>query len=127
MKPRSKFQKQVFEASQMLPPITERQIYWAYKECLEHVGRRLKKGVITCLDCGHSWTDKTSEKNCICPQCSAKLAIHDTKRYKFSDYQYFCIVTAFRGFQVLRFVYVESKGEAGERIKYFIRKWYSAG
>ena len=127
MQPRSKFQKEVFAASQMLPAITEGQTDWAYRECLEHVGRRLKSGVITCIECGHSWTDKTAKKNCTCPQCYTELVVQDTKRHKFTDYEYFCIVTAFRGFQVLRFVYVENKGKAGERVRYFysevVQRW----
>jgi len=115
MKPKTKFQKQVFEASEKLPPLTEKQLKWAYQNCFEHIGRRLKSGLITCLDCSHSWTDKTKEKYCTCPHCSAKLVIYDTKKYVFYDFQYFCILTVFGGFQVLRFFFVNKKSKAGEK------------
>ena len=127
MKPKNKFQKQVFEASKSLPAITDEQVRWAYKNCLEHIGRRLKSGVITCLDCSHKWMDKTTAKRCICPYCKANLVIHDTLKQVFSDTQYLCIITTYDDFQVLRYVYVHNKGKVGEKATYFhsevVQRW----
>ena len=55
MKPRTKFQQSVVAASKHLPPLTPAQIEWGYKNCIEHIGRRTPKGLITCTECGHTW------------------------------------------------------------------------
>lgn len=55
MKPKSKLQKQLVEASEKLPKLTDIQIQWAYNNVIEHIGSRTKKGKITCSKCGHSW------------------------------------------------------------------------
>ena len=123
MKPKNKFQKEVFEASQKLPAITETQVKWAYQNCIEHLGFRTKNGVITCLDCGKSWK---SEQNLIdtvcgsvCPNCQIELKIQDTRKRVFRDYQYFCMITTCDGFQVLRFFYVSCEAKTGKKAKYF--------
>jgi len=131
MKPKNKFQKQVFEASKTLSTLTKTQIKWAYQNCLEHVGRRLKSGVINCLECGHSWKSKQtlidSVCGCTCPNCRMSLKLQDTLKRVFKDYQYLCIVTAYDGFQVLRFIYVESYARVGEKARYYhsevVQRW----
>jgi len=131
MKPRNKFQKQVFEASKTLPALTKTQIKWAYQNCLEHAGRRLKSGVINCLECGHSWKSKQtlidSVCGCVCPNCGMRLKLHNTVKRIFKDYQYMCIVTAYNGFQVLRFIYVDSYARVGEKARYYhsevVQRW----
>ncbi|MDR0696299.1 MAG: hypothetical protein LBF68_01965, partial [Christensenellaceae bacterium] len=127
MKPKSKFQKQVLAASQSLPAVSKAQLEWAYLHCMQHIGRRTAKGVVTCLECGHEWTDKTVEKHCICPHCNTKLKIADTRQRVFREYEYFCIVTVCKGFQVLRFFYLQSYAKKGEKAQYFhsevAQKW----
>lgn len=127
MKPRNKFQKQVLALSEELSPITEAQIKWGYRNCIEHIGRRTNKGVISCLECGHSWTDKAAKKHCTCPQCNIKLVVKDTKQRVFDDYQYLCIVTGYRGFQVLRFIYIDYRAKVGTKAQYFhsevVQRW----
>ena len=120
MKPKNKFQQRVFELSQKLPSITKAQEKWAFQHCFEHIGRRTPKGVITCMDCGHRWTDTTTQKRCHCPNCNAKLLITDTRKRVFRDYQYFCIVTTCKGFQVLRFFFIRYYAKTGEKAYYFI-------
>ena len=127
MKPKNKFQKTIVEASKKLPKITETQVQWAYKNCIEHFGRRTKKGIVTCLECGHSFKDTTTKKHCICPHCSTKLTIADTRKRVFNDYQYFCIITTCENFQVLRFVYIDYRAKIGEKAHYccseVIQRW----
>lgn len=127
MKPRNKFQKQVLALSKELPPITEPQIRWGYRNCIEHIGRRTNKGVIFCLECGYSWTDRTVKKHCNCPQCNAKLVVKDTRQRVFDDYQYLCIVKVCGGFQVLRFFYIDYRTKVGEKAQYFhsevVQRW----
>ena len=127
MKPRNKFQEQVLALSKKLPAITEAQVQWGYRNCIEHIGRRTKTGVISCMECGHSWTDQAVKKHCTCPECNTKLVIKDTRQRVFDDYQYLCIVTACGVFQVLRFFYIGCDAKVGEKARYFhsevVQRW----
>jgi hypothetical protein len=120
MKAKTVFQKQVFEAGKTLPRITKTQVKWAYRNCFEHIGRRTKKGVIYCLECGHSWTDAAAGEQCTCPDCGAGLTVVDTRRRVFCRCEYFCTVTVCGGFQVLRFFLVKYRAKAGEKARYTI-------
>jgi hypothetical protein len=127
MKPKTKFQKQVLEAGKNLPSISKTQVKWAYSNCFEHIGRRTKKGVVFCLECGHSWMDTTVEQHCICPKCSIKLTIVDTRKTVFVQNEYFCIITVCGDFQVLRFFYIQYRCKTGEKAQYFhsevVQRW----
>jgi hypothetical protein len=127
MKPKNKFQQQVLAASRKLPPITKAQTEWAYQNCMQHIGRRTAKGIVSCLECGHEWTDKTVEKHCICPHCRSKLQIADTRKCVFKQYEYFCIITTCADFQVLRIFYLQSYAKVGEKTQYFhsevVQRW----
>lgn len=68
------------ELSSTLAPISEKQVQWAFRNCLEQVGRRTKSGVITCLHCGEQWVDKSEVKTCHCPHCGTKLNIQTTQK-----------------------------------------------
>ncbi len=112
MKPRTKLQRTIAEASRKLPPLTPAQIQWGYKHCIEHIGRRTSKGLITCTECGHTWRNRSSEltdTGCECPACHTRLRVETTSRRTFYDYEYLCIVTRCAGFQVLRYVYIECR------------------
>jgi DNA-directed RNA polymerase subunit RPC12/RpoP len=119
MKPRNKFQARVLEASKELPKISETQVKWAYKNCIPHIARRTKKGIVACLECGHEWEDKTTKTHCTCPHCNIRLKIEGTKKRVFNDYEYFCIITACKGFQVLRFIYINYYAKVGRKANYF--------
>ncbi|MDR1505297.1 MAG: PcfJ domain-containing protein [Prevotella sp.] len=127
MKPKNKFQKQIVEVSKRLPKITDAQIKWAYKNCIEHIGHKTTKGVITCLECNHQWTDTREREHCTCPNCKTKLKIEVTRKRSFLDYEYLCIVTACEGFEVLRFLYIECKMKLGQKAHYFhsevVQRW----
>lgn len=128
MKPKNKFQKQIVTAAtNKLPKITDAQVKWAYKNCIEHIGQKSAKGEITCLECGYGWTDTTTTEHCNCPNCNTRLKVEVTRKRSFLDYEYLCIITACEGFQVLRFVYVECKMKKGEKPKYFhaeaVQRW----
>ncbi len=127
MKPKNKFQQRIAELSKSLSPITQAQVKWGNSTCIEHFGRRTKAGVISCLECGHQWTDKTTDSHCTCPNCRTKLMIADTRKRVCKDYQYFCVVTSCAEFQVLRFVYIDYRASVGQKAHYFnsevIRLW----
>ncbi len=108
-----------------MAPINERQYNWGYKHCFEHIGRRLKNGNVTCMECGHEFT--YSGVTCNCPSCSYELKIMNTRKRVFDDYQYYCIVTRCKEFQVLRFFYMSYFARIGNKTKYFhsevLQRW----
>lgn len=121
MKPQNRFQKQVVEAGKTLPDITNAQIKWAYQNCICHIARITKKGVITCLDCGHAWHAlKRKDKFTTCPVCNANLNIKNTRKRKFEQNEYLCTMTTNSGFQVLRFYYVSACFITGKQAQYRI-------
>ena len=124
MKPKNKFQKQVFELSKKLPSITKVQKEWAFKNCIEHIGKRTSKGVIICLECGHSWKGNSHLSDtvlgAVCPKCSAKLNVTTTLKKVFKQSEYFCIVAKKGDFQVLRFFLIKYYAKTGCKAQYLI-------
>lgn len=122
MKPKNKFQQQIVEASKTLPAITQQQVQWGYDNAIEHVGRRTEKGVITCTKCGHSWQGAgylvSVLTDCNCPNCKTKLAVETTKKRVFDGKFYMTVITAHKGFQVVRSVMISCTAKIGEQTKY---------
>lgn len=135
MQPKTKFQREVVELSKTLLPITEEQKEWAYKHLFPHVGRRLKSGKITCMECGAEWQSEhqlvESICGCTCPNCKTELTIQDSRKSKFKEIEYLCIIDKSNGFQVLRFFYVEQSTKAGEPAYYYqtevVQRWIAPG
>ena len=124
MKPKNKFQQRVVEVSRKLPKITQVQKEWAFQNCIEHIGRRTSKGVITCCECGHSWQGTghlvDTLTDCHCPNCLTKLTVKTTRQRVFKQVEYFGIVTVSNDFQVLRFFHISSYFRAGQKANYSI-------
>jgi len=122
MKPKNKIQQKIVEASKTLPTITQQQIQWGYDNAIEHVGRRTDKGIITCTKCGHSWqgagysVSVLTETNC--PNCKTKLAVETTRKRVFDRKYYMTVITAHKGFQVVRSVMISCTAKLGEQAKY---------
>lgn len=123
MQPRNKFQRQVVEASKSLPPITAKQIQWAYDNCIEHIGRRTKRGKITCSKCGHIWQGMGELINTLlgtdCPNCKTKLNVLTTTKRVFDGCTYMIIITAHKGYQVLRTMMIKCKAKIGNVPEYW--------
>lgn len=122
MKPQNKFQARVVEASKTLPKLTQKQIEWGYANGIDHVGHRTEKGVMTCTKCGHSWQGSgylvATLTDCNCPHCNTKLKVETTKKRKFDNCYYMTIITAHKGYQVLRSVMLFYSVKVGEAPKY---------
>lgn len=122
MKPKSKFQQQVVEASKTLPAITNEQIQWGYDNAIEYLGYRSKKGIVTCSKCGHSWLGEgeliTTILGCDCPNCKSKLTIKATTKRTFSDSYYMTVIDAHKDYQVLRTIMLGYTSKIGEVPKY---------
>lgn len=128
MKPKNRQQQQIYSLSKTLAPINDRQKVWAYQHCLDHIAHRTKKGILTCMECAHTWTDRrATEGLCTCPHCGAQLTIQETRRWIFREVEYFCIVTTCKGYQVLRFFYLTSMFRKGSKAKYtcteVVQRW----
>ncbi len=122
MKPKNKFQQQVVEASKTLPKLTKEQIQWGYDNVIEHIGRRTEKGVITCTKCGHTWQGAghlvSVLTDCNCPECNAKLKVETTKKRTFEGRYYMTVITAHKGFQVVRTLMIGYYIKIGKQPKY---------
>ena len=120
MKPRTKFQHKVVEASKRLPDLTPAQIRWAFTHVVEPIGRRTSKGEITCLDCGEVFHNTTKQKRCVCPHCGAKLRIEDTRKLKFKQHDYAAFIAACDGLQVIRIFMVDYYAKIGTSPRYYM-------
>ncbi len=122
MKPKNKFQQQIVEASKTLPTITRQQIQWGYDNAIVFVGRRTDKGITTCTKCGHSWQGAgylvSVLTDCTCPECNTKLKVETSKKRVFDGKYYMTVITAHKGFQVVRSVMISCTAKIGEQAKY---------
>ena len=121
MKLKNKLQKQVVEASRTLPKLTKAQIQWGYDHAIQYVGRRTEKGIVACSKCGHSFQGMGELANtllgCECPNCQSKLIVKTTKKRTFDDSYYMNIITAHKGYQVIRTIILSYKSKIGEPTK----------
>jgi hypothetical protein len=122
MKPQNKFQTQVVEASKTLPKLTKEQVEWGYENGIDHIGHRTEKGVITCTKCAHAWQGAghlvATLTDCNCPNCNAKLKVETSKKRNFNSRYYMTIITAHKGYQVVRSVVLFCSVKVGEMPKY---------
>ena len=130
MKPKTELQKQIVKLSGKLPALTEKQRRWGIMNAMDHVGLRLKKGLITCTHCGKIFYDlmklEDGEMD-ICPNCGTHLKIETTTRKSCRDNEYFNIITTCHGFQVFRYFYIRKEFHSGKEASYCIEKLSRTG
>lgn len=102
MKAKTKFQIQIVNLTNKLAPISKIQLSWAKKHCFKHEGIKSKKGIITCLDCGHSFKTEKRGNRCKCPSCGTMLQLIETLKRKFDDWAYFSTIDKLKGYQIIR-------------------------
>lgn len=86
--------------SGQLRPLTTAQKQWAMTHTIDNYALKFKKGKAVCLICGHEWD--AEEGMCHCPHCGAKVEVKATTQRVVRERSYFNIVTAVKGFQVIR-------------------------
>ncbi len=120
MKARTKIQKEVVKLSPKLKPITQAQIKWAKQNCFSHSAYELKSGLITCMDCGEQWYDKTKRHSvfCICPKCNTELKTEHTRKKTQTLLSYCNIVTTFKNWQVVRSFLIIAKYNKGQAVRH---------
>lgn len=100
MKPRNKKQEQILAMSGQLRPLTTAPKQWALTHTIDNYALKFKKGKAVCLICGHEW--EAEEGMCRCPHCGAKVEVKATTQRVVREKSYFNIITAVKGFQVIR-------------------------
>ena len=120
MKPKTKLQMEIVNGSRKLAPVSETQKRYAYKHCFVHYFKRDAKGNCFCLDCGHTWRDKEDKKNCKCPHCGMNLKLENSRKRTAVYKEYFCVITTYKQYQVIRFFMVDCRLKKGSPANYFI-------
>ena len=122
MKPRNKSQKHIVSTFEKgIRPISKRQKEWAFKYLVNHYAFRLKNGVTTCSDCGHSWIMQNSDK-CRCSKCNADLVVFNTLKRSASDSTYFSVLDTKEEFQLLRMLLLKVEYNKGQSAKLYYRE-----
>ena len=121
MKPKTRIQYKVATANERLQPIEDKAVEWAFRHTLKHYAFRSPKNLTTCLDCGHQWREQ-GKKKCRCPQCGAKLEIHDTLCRKATEKSYCSVLEAQDGFQVQRVFLLTAQYHKRRRPEIHIRE-----
>ena len=100
MKPRNDKQRQILAMSGQLRPLTTAQKDWALTHTIDNYALKYKKGKAVCLICGKEF--EAEEGKCTCPHCSVRLEVKTTTQRVVRERSYFNIITAVKGFQVVR-------------------------
>ena len=126
MKPRTRIQKEIAQLSKRLPKLSKTQRAYAFEHCFKHYAHRTKKGIITCLECGHQWKSEhhlaESICGCTCPHCGKQLEMLDTRKRVFREMEYFCIITTCKQYQVLRYFSTKMYRKVGQSAEYSIKE-----
>ena len=126
MKPRTRIQKEIAQLSKRLPKLSKAQRAYAFEHCFKHYAHRTKKGIITCLECGHQWKSEhhlaESICGCTCPHCGKQLEMLDTRKRVFREMEYFCIITTCKQYQVLRYFSTKMYRKVGQSAEYSIKE-----
>lgn len=124
MKPRTRIQKEIVGLGKRLSDLSDTQKAYAFQHCFKHYGRRTTKGIIHCTECGHSWKEGHTLADavcgCRCPHCGTELEILNTRKRVFRDTEYFSVITACKGYQVLRHFSVKACFRMGHPAEYSI-------
>lgn len=122
MTPKNSKQRRVAELSATLPPMTERQMAYATKNCFEHKAVKRSAGHY-CTHCGT--LSKTLEKKC--PHCGYELTPLETRNRKMKGSCYYAIVAKCKEYQVIRIFMVYSYISVGQKAEYefseVIQQW----
>ena len=122
MKPRTKLENQIIELSSKIQLITDEQLEYAYKNCLDESFGMISRKTIYCLECGEThkiespnWHNEIV--NPICPSCKTEIKIIDNKsENKFMVY--YAILDTISNFQIVRMFSVTKYMKKSEKPKF---------
>lgn len=109
MRPRNKAEREVMRLHGSLPPISQAQKEWAYRNCFDAIGY-INNGLVWCTLCGCEFEEKISNLSVsikigdkvVCPYCGKELELKVSKKKKLAETEYFTVMTTKGGFQVFR-------------------------
>lgn len=135
MKPRTAIQREVCKLREQFVKTrktSERDIERACKDAFEEVcyldiSHKVHKAY--CLECGHVWEGSCAPKG-KCPHCGRSLKPITTTKRTYHSWSYACVVTTFKGWQVLTYFYIRKDGKRGVPVSYHnygevIQRWVS--
>ena len=117
MKPKTKFEKGIVNASINLPSLTSKQLQWGVDNSIQYLARFYKSKYI-CTKCGHQWHFNAKRNYIKCPHCGAKLLVEESLKRTFNQTAYFTVLTACEGYQVVRSVIVRCTMKVGNPAVY---------
>lgn len=123
MKPRTKLQFRVLEASKrFLFDRENTMLAWAKVSCLDHKGFATKTRVV-CMDCGERFSPElVKRKRAVCPHCHTKLRITTTRKTTDKQSLYLAYAEIYEEFQLIRFFELNADYKAGTPAYYFIHE-----
>lgn len=122
MKPRTKLQFHVLEHSRCLRDIGNHILEWAKSACFDHEGYATKTRVI-CLECGQRFSPElVTRKRAVCPHCSGKLTIRNTRKRKNSQSMYIAKAEVHDEFQVIRNFLLHAHYAEDREPRYYVKE-----
>lgn len=134
---KTQIEREVMKLSKKVGAITDVQKNWAHDSLLEHLvftsGKRY-----WCSTCGHEFSlvcedagEALASGKCVCPECGQESMLIQSRKKTHWDGRYFQIVTTFRGWQLIRYFFIEHRCHAGEQMWWNYRevfqKWCKPG
>lgn len=123
MEPRTKIQREVVSLSDKLPAVPQSKIRYGYAQLSKRYAKR--RNTLICLECGHKWKDQNPPmahrilKYDNCPCCKTKIQFSDFKGKRTHEWSLMTVFDTFKGFQVIRSVYIRKNYTVGEECTYF--------
>lgn len=126
MEPKTDLQRLVVEVSSKLPKITDEQEKYGFDKCLPHFAVFTKSGIYSCLDCGHRWHNDFDMRliGVQCPACKRELDIKVTRDRVFKAQSYYTVISAFKGFQIIRVCMVYGRYKVGKPCEQWLIELY---
>ena len=125
MKPRNKYEKNIVRLHNKLKPVSDRCIDWMKNQMTKHYNRT-NKGY-TCMECAKEFPlhgIEVVKGRIVCPQCKGHLRAMEGRTRTGWDYDYFVVFTTFKGYQVLRYFYIEKTTKKYYAADYYVREVY---
>ncbi len=113
MRPGNALERRVDSLAAKLRDLTPAQMEWGLSHIIPHrCIYRTKSHKCTCVDCGHTWKEKSPKR---CPHCGAKLTLlSDSRKRRFIEHKYYGIVQKVQEFSVIRLFYIYDNRKLGE-------------
>lgn len=124
MVPKTKYDIKVDGLRKKLAPITDLQKQWSLKKAFPNdpTGYFNKRKLAWCHECGHSWKLDACDVSAItmahnCPGCGRAVGFKQDSDVKHLERDYVGVIQTFKGFQVIRFLFVEKMCWRGQAAK----------